>query len=66
MRRQFEIWGHGRDRTMVGIVAGETLGEIIENTVKRFGLTFKAIHGLKLEVDGLIIKLKETTEEAVQ
>jgi hypothetical protein len=62
-KRKFEIWGHAEHNTTAGIVEGESVGEIVDQTLKRFGVRFKNIHGFKIEVDGIVIKLKQTEDD---
>ncbi len=54
----FQTWGHSFGQNMDLKVEGETLGQIVDKAVNAFGVTPEGVHGIKLEVNGLVIKLR--------
>ena len=59
----FEVWGHGLDENLVASFEGKTVGEIIDKVLHFFSVTSEAIRAMRLDANGLIIKLKRPEGE---
>lgn len=58
MIHKFEIWSHKLGVTDSGILEGETVGQIVDKLLDQKHIDTESIRGVKMEVDGLVLKLR--------